>query len=68
MADNKLNQDEKQTPEEISEDELEQVSGGMESGANLSEIHFKYLGNLVNGDISKKNPIGDIPSSKTVKL
>ena len=76
MADDKLNQDKDKDPEEIeatpgemTEDDLEQVSGGMESGINQAAgVHFKYIGNLVNGDGAKKNQFVDLPASKTVKL
>jgi hypothetical protein len=72
MAEDKLNQDQdqdqaEQTPGEMTENDLTQVSGGMQSG--LANNHGeKYIGNLVNGDGIKKNQVGDIPFSKTVKL
>lgn len=69
MADDKLNQDKSQTPEEVeetpgemNEDALDQVSGGMQqTGANYAaDIFAKVGGNLVNGDGIKKNQVNDI--------
>ncbi len=73
MADEKFNKSQDQTSEEIeetpsemNEGDLEQVSGGMQ-GASFNDWP-KVQGNLVNGDGVKKNQVGDIPFSKTVKL
>jgi hypothetical protein len=72
MADDKFNQD--QAPEKIenptgkiNENDLEQISGGMQS-SNYANDWPKVTGNLVNGDGIKKNQFNDIPASKTVKL
>ncbi len=71
MADEKLNQD--QAPErienpsgEISADDLDQVSGGMQ-GSNYIDDWPKVSGNLVNGD-GKGSPFGDVSVKQEKKI
>lgn len=71
MADKKIMPDQSQD-QDLTDNDLEQVSGGMKGGL-ANNCGEKHIGNLLNGDSVKSIEVGDIlanqiPATKTVKL